>query len=142
MHPEVAEPIIASMIMDYVNAGLRVGLTPDWNRFRQSQFYQKGAEKFTQEAIDKQIAKAQSAAKFPEPKEDGAPGSIIDRVIRDYVNAGLAVGLSPDWDRFRGSQFYDACVAQFSKEQVDTSIAAAKKQTDPLNKTLGELGLS
>lgn len=139
MHPEMAEPIIEQIILDYVNAGLRLGLAPDWAKFEESDFYEKATEKFTKEEVDKKTAKAKTVAAFPKPPEDGAPGSVIDRVIRDYVNAGLAVGLAPNWDKFKASQFYSAATDQFGEDAVNQAIANAKGHTDKLNVPLKDL---
>jgi len=139
IHPEMAEPMIDQIIGYYVMAGLRVGLTPDWDRFHSSQFYEKGIQKFPKDAFDTRLAKMQKVAQFPVPEDYGAPGSVTDRVIRDYVNAGMGLGLPPDWDKFRTSQFYEACADQFTKDEVEKAIAEASGYIAPLDIPLGDI---
>ena len=141
IHPEVAEPMIDQLIQYYVWAGLRVGLEPDWEKYRVSQLYAKGIQHFGKEAFDKRLAKAEAIKEFAKPTDYGAPGSVTERVIRDYVNAGIGMGVSPDWTEFRASQFYEQCTKQFTKDEVEKATADAQKQTDKLNVPLKDLGL-
>lgn len=141
IHPEMAEPLIDQLILYYVWAGLRVGLQPDWTKFRTSSFYKNGCEHFKQDEFDRRLVKAEAMTHFPDPENYGAPGTATDRVIRDYVNIGMALGMPPNWEEFRDSQFFDACVEKFTAEAVEKAITQAKGPTDLLNKPLGDLGL-
>jgi hypothetical protein len=141
MHPEIEEPMIDELILYYVWAGLRVGLRPDWAKYRASQFYTKGTQYFRKEAFDKRLAKAETIENFAQPKNYGAPGSAIERVIRDYVNAGMGMGITPDWTEFRASQLYEQCVKQSNKDEVEKATCEAEKQMNKLNVPLKDLGL-
>ncbi len=141
IHPEIAEGYIATVIRDYGTAGHCTKVPMDWDAFRESHFYAACVEKYDKDAVEKVMADQQkSLAASNIDLNKVQPNA--DEVIKQYVNAGLAIGLSPDWDKFRESKFYAALTAYFPKEEVDSKIATAKKNTDPLNKTLGELGLS
>ena len=130
---------IDSVIRDYASAGFAVKLVMDWDKFRSSQFYETCAMKYSADAVEKRIVEARKHLDKLVNMDAVKPNA--DVAIRDYVNAGLAVGLAPDWDKFRASHFYEACVNILTKEKTEEKIAYAKKHTDPLNRPLSELGL-
>ncbi len=136
MHPEMAEPIIDQLVFDYVNAGLKLRLAPDWAKFRALRAYGSGCAKFTKAEMEKAISKAElvDLRKAQPIFQDNSP--ICRSVIQDYVNICFAVELAADWDEFRSSHFYQACIERFTKDEADEEIRKAKEDSDKLNSPL------
>lgn len=136
IHPEVAEGYIATVIREFGNSGFLAKLELDWNEFRASQFYETCVEKYGEAEVERTISSQKRLLKDSKIDLNKINPNIAES-IKAYVNAGLAIGLMPDWNVFCTSKSYDSLVKLFSKKQVDNAVQEAKKNTEPLGKTLG-----